>query len=64
MGRASLQTLREMKDDEIESLVRGLNGKTIISDGSFLKKAMYSGAKVALARPRTVFDLVWSLAKG
>jgi digeranylgeranylglycerophospholipid reductase len=64
MGRASLQTLREMKDDEIESLVRGLNGKTIISNGFFLKKAMYSGAKVALARPRTVFDLVWSLAKG
>ncbi|VVB69245.1 Digeranylgeranylglycerophospholipid reductase [uncultured archaeon] len=64
MARAALQTLGKMKDDEIESLVRGLNGKTLISSGSFLKKAMYSGAKVALARPRTAFDLAWSLAKG
>ncbi len=64
MGRAALQTLGKMKDDEIESLVRALNGEIIISSGSLLKKAMHSGARVALARPRTVFDLVSSLAKG
>jgi len=38
MGRASLQTLGKMNDDEIESLMRGLNQEIVISNGSLLKK--------------------------
>jgi digeranylgeranylglycerophospholipid reductase len=64
MGRAALETLQGLKDDEVDRLCRSLSGKTLISDGSFLKKAAYSGAKVALARPSTIFDLVMNLAKG
>ncbi len=64
MGRAALETLQGLKDDEVDRLCRSLSGKTLISDGSFLKKAAYSGAKVALARPSTIFDLVMNLARG
>ena len=64
MGRSSLQTLAGMKDEEIERLVHGLSGKVLVSQGSFLKKAAYAGAKVALIRPRTLLDLVVNLARG
>ncbi|RQW78745.1 MAG: NAD(P)/FAD-dependent oxidoreductase [Methanothrix sp.] len=63
MGRAALETLQNLKDEEVDRLCRSLSGKTLISDGSFLKKAAYSGAKVALARPSTIFDLVMNLAR-
>lgn len=64
MGRASLQTLAGMKDDEIERLLQGLSGTSLISRGSFLKKAAYLGAKVAVIRPRAMVDVIWNLAKG
>jgi digeranylgeranylglycerophospholipid reductase len=64
MGRASLETLAMMKDEEIDRLVRGLSGKTLISSGSFLKKAAYSGVMVSLIRPRTVLDLAVNLMRG
>ena len=64
MGRASLQTLAMMKDEEIDRLVRSLSGKTLISPGSFAKKAAYAGAVVALSRPRTVLDLAANLMRG
>jgi digeranylgeranylglycerophospholipid reductase len=64
MGRASLETLAMMKDEEIDRLVRGLSGKTLISSGSFLKKAAYAGAVVSLYRPRTVLDLAVNLMRG
>ncbi len=64
MARSSLQTLALMKDGEIERLVRGLSGKTLVSEGSFLKKAAYAGAKIALIRPRTLLDLGVNLARG
>jgi digeranylgeranylglycerophospholipid reductase len=64
MGRASLQTLATMKDEEIDQLVSGLSGKTLISPGSFAKKAAYAGAVVALFRPRTVLDLAANLMRG
>jgi digeranylgeranylglycerophospholipid reductase len=64
MGRSSLQTLASMKDGEIERLVHDLSGKMLVSQGSFLKKAVYAGAKVALARPRTLLDLAANLARG
>jgi flavin-dependent dehydrogenase len=64
MGRSSLQTLAELKDEEIERLVRGLSGKTLVSQGGFLKKAAYAGSKVTLIRPRTLLDLAVNLARG
>ncbi len=64
MGRASLQTLSKMKDDEIERLLQGLSGKSLLSHGSFLKKATSAGVKVALVRPKTMADIIWNLAKG
>ncbi|MDD1749620.1 MAG: NAD(P)/FAD-dependent oxidoreductase [Methanothrix sp.] len=64
MGRASLQTLAMMKDEEIDRLVRGLSGKTLISGSSFAKKAAYAGAKVSLIRPRTVIDLAANFMRG
>jgi len=64
MGRASLQTLAMMKDEEIDRMVRSLSGKTLISPGSFAKKAAYAGAVVALSRPRTALDLATNLMRG
>jgi digeranylgeranylglycerophospholipid reductase len=64
MGRSSLQTIAMMKDEEIDKLVQGLSGKTLISDGSFVKKAFFAGTKVALIRPKTLFDLAMNLARG
>ena len=64
MGRASLQTLAMMKDEQIDRLVRGLSGKRLISGGSFAKKAGYAAAIVLLFRPRTVLDLAVNLMKG
>ena len=64
MGRASLQTLATMKDEEIDRLVSGLSGKTLISPGSFAKKAAYAGAVVALSLPRTMLDLAANLMRG
>jgi digeranylgeranylglycerophospholipid reductase len=64
MGRASLETLAMMKDEEIDRLVRGLSGKTLISSGSFAKKAAYAGAVVSLYRPKTLLDLALNLMRG
>ncbi|MGB5099439.1 MAG: NAD(P)/FAD-dependent oxidoreductase [Methanothrix sp.] len=64
MGRASLQTLAMMKDEQIDRLVRGLSGKRLISGGSFAKKAGYAAAIVLLFRPKTVLDLAANLMRG
>jgi digeranylgeranylglycerophospholipid reductase len=64
MGRASLQTLAAMSDEEIDRLVRGLSKKTLLADGSALKKAVYAGAKVSLIRPKTMLDMLMNLARG
>jgi digeranylgeranylglycerophospholipid reductase len=63
MGRSALETLRMMKDEEIERLIHGLSGRRLVSDGSLIKKASYAGAKVALVRPRTILEIVQNLAK-
>ncbi len=63
MGRAALQTLQGLKDEEIDRLVSGLSGKQLISDGSFYQKSFYAGMKVALARPKTIPELIWNLTR-
>lgn len=64
LGRASLETLMGLKDREIERLVGGLSGRSLISGGPLMMKIAHSGAKVALVRPRTILELAWNLAKG
>jgi digeranylgeranylglycerophospholipid reductase len=63
MGRVALQTLQNLKDEEVDQLVAGLSGKRLISEGSFYQKSFYAGMKVALARPKTVPELIWNLAR-
>ncbi len=64
MGRAALQTLQNLKDAEVDRLVAGLSGKRLIAEGSFYQKSFYAGMKVALARPKTVPELILNLARG
>jgi digeranylgeranylglycerophospholipid reductase len=64
MGRAALETLNDLLDEEVDRLCLSLSGRTLISGGSFLKKAAFSGAKVALARPATILELARNLARG
>ena len=64
MGRASLKTLAGMKDSEIDGLVANLSAKSLISGGSFARKAAYSSAVLALSRPRTLIDLAANLMRG
>lgn len=64
MGRAALETLAGMKDGEIDRMVQRLSGKALVSEGGLFKKSFHAGAKVFLARPRTVLDLAWNLARG
>jgi digeranylgeranylglycerophospholipid reductase len=64
MGRAALVTLMGMKDNEIDKLARSLSGKNLISRGSILKKTFYTGTKLASVKPKILFDLARSLAKG
>jgi len=64
LGRAALETLIGLNDIEIDRLVRGLSGRSLISGGTLPKKIAHSGAKVALVRPRTIMELAWNLVKG
>ncbi len=64
MGRSSLLTLGQMSDGEIESLISGLSGRSLVSKGPFLKKAVYAAAKASMIRPRTLYDLLMNLMRG
>jgi len=64
LGRSALLTLSGMKDGDVDLLVRGLSGKALISGDSFLKKAAFSGARVAMVQPKTVFGLLRNLLRG
>jgi digeranylgeranylglycerophospholipid reductase len=63
LGRASLQALSGMKDEEIDGLVRGLPRKLLLR-GPPIAKALQAGAWAALARPRGIFELLSNLWKG
>jgi digeranylgeranylglycerophospholipid reductase len=64
MGRASLETLRKMTDDEIDSLTRGLAKRDINFTGSFARKGFSAGIALARSRPRTIPTMIRSLAEG
>lgn len=64
MGRAALETLRNLSDDEIDRLVLGLSDKELITDGSLYKKAAYAGIKTASVSPKVAFNMILNLARG
>ena len=63
MGRASLETLRMMTDQDIDALTKGLERKDLNMAGSAMKKGISSGLSVFKARPKTVPLLVKNLLK-
>ncbi len=64
MGRASLETLRKMSDDEIDRLAAGLAKTDLDFSGSFFRKGLSSGIALARSRPRTIPTLIRSFAEG
>jgi digeranylgeranylglycerophospholipid reductase len=64
MGRASLETLRNMSDKEIDSLTLGLSGKSLVQGGPFHKKVLFAGLKITLVQPKIVFNLASNIVKG
>lgn len=64
MGRAALETLRGLRDDEIDRLVQGLSGRNLISDGPLYRKAIGAGLRVVSVQPKVMLDMVLNLARG
>ena len=64
MGRASLLTLSEMKDEEIDGVVKGMSGRELLSGGSFFKKAVCAGATLTSVSPRSALSLIRNLMRG
>jgi digeranylgeranylglycerophospholipid reductase len=64
MGRASLETLKNMSDGDIDRLTEVLSGKNLISGGPFWRKALFAGLKISSVQPKVVLDLAINLAKG
>lgn len=63
LGRASLETLRNMKDGDIDELVKGVSGKNLIMRGSLCRKALDAGIKTTCAQPKAVLNLVINIVK-
>ena len=64
LGRAALETLRNLSDDEIDRLVRGLSDKKLIAEGTLYKKAINAAILTASVSPRVLLDLILNLARG
>ena len=64
LGRASLETLRNMSDGDIDELVKGVSGKNLILRGSLCRKALDAGIIVTSVQPKAVLNLVINIAKG
>ncbi|MFB3765384.1 MAG: NAD(P)/FAD-dependent oxidoreductase [Methanotrichaceae archaeon] len=64
LARASLETLRNLADDEIDGLVRGLSGKDLVTDGPLYKKAANAAILAASVRPGVMLDIILNLARG
>lgn len=64
LGRASLETLRNMNDRDIDRLVRGFSGKNLILEGSLCRKALNAGIKTTWVQPKAVLNLAFNIAKG
>jgi digeranylgeranylglycerophospholipid reductase len=64
IGRASLETLRNMSDEDIDRLVKGLSGKKLILRGSLCSKALNAGIRTTCVEPKAVLNLVINIARG
>lgn len=64
LGRAALETLRNLNDYGVDRLVQGLSGKVLITGGPLHKKAVHSAMLAASVRPRVLIDLILNLARG
>jgi digeranylgeranylglycerophospholipid reductase len=64
LGRACLQTLQGMSDDEIDSLTRSLGGRHLLSGGPLHQKAAFAARAVAAVMPGVIPSLIANLVKG
>jgi len=64
LARAAMNTLLTMKDQDIDALVRALQGKHLIAPGSFARKALRASLSVASARPGVMSALIQNLLRG
>jgi flavin-dependent dehydrogenase len=64
LGRASLETLRNMSDSDIDELVKGICGKNLILKGSLCRKVLDAGIKTTSAQPKAVLNLAINIVKG
>ncbi|HII07146.1 MAG TPA: NAD(P)/FAD-dependent oxidoreductase, partial [Methanotrichaceae archaeon] len=64
MGRASLETLRKMSDEEIDGLANGLAKRDLNFAGTFARKGFSAGIALTRARPRTIPTLIHSFVEG
>lgn len=64
MGRASLETLKKIEDEDIDRLVAGLSGKDILSGNSFWRETLSTIIKIASTQPKIILDLAINFAKG
>jgi len=63
LGRAALETLKDMSDMELDGLIKNLSGKKLALEGSLIEKSSYAGAKVAKENPKVIFDLIRNLIR-
>lgn len=64
MGRASLLTLGEMEDDEIDRVASSLSKRDLDVSGSSSRTGLLAGVAVARSRPRTISGLLRKFIKG
>ncbi len=64
MGRASLETLKIMTDEDIDRLVAGLSAKDIFSGGPFWKETISAMVRIASIKPKIILDLATHMARG
>jgi digeranylgeranylglycerophospholipid reductase len=63
-GRACLETLRKMSDEDIDSLFRSLQGRKLVGQGAIYRKAFTAGLALTRARPYLILDIINNLLKG
>ncbi|MHC1631585.1 MAG: geranylgeranyl reductase family protein [Methanotrichaceae archaeon] len=64
LGRASLETLRQMSDEEIDLLIKGLMKKNLDFKGSLAKKSISAGLALVALHPGIVPALARSFIEG
>ncbi|HOT07744.1 MAG: Digeranylgeranylglycerophospholipid reductase [Methanosaeta sp. PtaB.Bin039] len=63
LGRAALQTLSQMSDQEIDRMAMALGGKDLLAGGSLYGRTFRAGLSVALANPGAAARLIGNLLR-